>query len=94
MTRTRLFVDRWMALADKQRTFQGLLDLILQEQFMDALSNDLATFIRERKPTRVDQAAEILMHTSHPVKILSQGKRITEIRDTTRARGVPIRPIA
>ncbi|XP_070178993.1 uncharacterized protein [Littorina saxatilis] len=43
----RLF-DRWVALSEITTDVDGLTDLILAEQFLESVSADVATFIRER----------------------------------------------
>jgi hypothetical protein len=41
----RLF-ERWLALSEHDRTLEGIMELIVGEQFLESLSCDLATFIR------------------------------------------------
>ncbi|XP_070183641.1 uncharacterized protein [Littorina saxatilis] len=49
----RLF-DRWVALSDITTDVDGLVNLILGEQFLESVSADLATFIRERGLVKLD----------------------------------------
>jgi len=50
---TRL-LDRWIALSNTEKTVKGLMNLILGEQFLESVSNELATFIREKDLTSFD----------------------------------------
>ena len=46
-----------MAGADK--SFNGVKDLLLQEQFINASQTDLALFLKERKPGNISEMAEL-----------------------------------
>jgi hypothetical protein len=46
-----------MSLSKKPETFEGLRDLMLMKQLLDGLPVELSTFIHEREPDDVDQAA-------------------------------------
>ena len=74
---------RWVELADTAKTFEGLKDLLLREQFINASQSDLALFIKERKPTTIRQMADLAEHFleahdyqfMHNDKFSSQGKK-------------------
>lgn len=50
LARTHDYLDRWVELSKTPKTFDGIVDLILREQFIGACSKDLSLFIRERHP--------------------------------------------
>jgi hypothetical protein len=50
---TRL-LDRWIALSGSERSFKGIMELVLCEQFLESVSHDLATFIREKNLSTLD----------------------------------------
>ena len=49
----------WLELSDTERTFDGLKDLIVKEQFIDSCPKDLAIHLRERAPETLAQIAKI-----------------------------------
>ncbi|XP_071958826.1 uncharacterized protein [Antedon mediterranea] len=53
------YLDRWIDLAEGEKTFQGLKDLLLREQFTDGCGKDLALFLRERQPKTIQAMTEI-----------------------------------
>ena len=53
------YLVRWVELADTAKTFEGLKDLLLREQFINASQSDLALFIKERKPATIRQMADL-----------------------------------
>ena len=44
------YLLQWLELSDTARTFEGLKDLIVKEQFIDSCAKDLAIYLRERAP--------------------------------------------
>ncbi|GFS19309.1 reverse transcriptase [Elysia marginata] len=42
------YLDRWIELSRKEKSYEKLKDLIVREQFMDACPEDLATSLREK----------------------------------------------
>ena len=50
---------RWTDLAKINKNFDGLKDLLLREQFINASSLDLSLFLKERKPKDVATMAEL-----------------------------------
>ena len=46
-------------LSDTERTFDGLKDLIVKEQFIESCPKDLATHLRERTPEILAKIAKI-----------------------------------
>lgn len=53
------YLSSWMDLAKVTQDYDGLRDLILREQFMQASSKNLQVFLKERKVTSVYEMAEI-----------------------------------
>ena len=60
----KTYLERWMKLSETPQTCDGLRDLCMREQFLDASPVDLSTYRRERKsPTlgKVAQSAELFL---------------------------------
>ena len=53
------YLLRWLELSDTKRTFDGLKDLIVKEQFIDSCPKDLAIHLRERAPETLAKIAKI-----------------------------------
>ena len=53
------YLMRWVDLSKSEKTFQGLKDLLLREQFINASPDELALFLKERKPENVNVMAEL-----------------------------------
>ena len=50
---------RWLELSHTERSFEGLKDLIVEEQFIDSCPKELTIHLRERAPETLDQIAKI-----------------------------------
>ena len=50
---------RWLELSNTERSFEGLKDLIVKEQFIDSCPKELAIHLRERAPETLVQIAKI-----------------------------------
>ena len=50
---------QWLELSDTERTFDGLKDLIVKEQFIDSCPKDLVTHLGERAPETLAKIAKI-----------------------------------
>ena len=48
ITRLENYLNKWIELTKIPKTFAGMVQLILTEQFISTCSNDLATFLKER----------------------------------------------
>ena len=48
---------RWVDLAKVEKTYNGIRDLLIREQFINASSKELALFIKERQPKDVNELA-------------------------------------
>ena len=53
---------RWVDLAKADKNYDGVKDLLLREQFINASSRDLALFIKERQPKNVHELAHLAEH--------------------------------
>ena len=53
------YLLRWLELSNTERSFEGLKDLIVKEQFIDSCPRELAIHLRERAPETLVQIAKI-----------------------------------
>ena len=53
------YLMRWIDLSKSEKSFQGLKDLLLREQFISASPDELALCLKERKPDNVTVIAEL-----------------------------------
>ena len=75
----RRFADRWISLSKVEKTYEGLLGLILSEQLLQSVSHDLATFLcekDERSFQNLIKSAESYRH-AHPNKNLARRSEAT-----------------
>ena len=49
------YYDRWIDLSKVDRTFQGLRDLMLCEQFMNCCNKDLLTYLKEKECSKFSE---------------------------------------
>lgn len=47
------YLDRWIELGKVNKTFQGLYDLVLRDQFLSICNKDLILFLKERIPNNI-----------------------------------------
>ena len=59
IVRLERYLLRWLELSHTERSFEGLKDLIIEEQFIDSCPKELAIHLRERAPETLDQIAKI-----------------------------------
>ncbi|CAH3150229.1 unnamed protein product, partial [Porites evermanni] len=52
------YLLRWLELSHTERSFEGLKDLIVKEQFIDSCPKELAIHLRERAPETLVQIAK------------------------------------
>ena len=52
-------MSRWLELSNTERSFEGLKDLIVKEQFIDSSPKESAIHRRERAPETLVQIAKI-----------------------------------
>ena len=75
----RRLADRWISLSKVEKTYEGLLGLILSEQLLQSVSHDLATFLcekDERSFQNLIKSAESYRH-AHPNKTLARRSEAT-----------------
>ena len=48
INRLESYLNKWMASGGVERTFEGLLQMIIMEQFIQTCNVDLSTFLKER----------------------------------------------
>ena len=53
------YLLHWLELSNTERSFEGLKDLIVKEQFIDSCPKELAIHLRESAPERLVQIAKI-----------------------------------
>ena len=53
------YLLRWLELSHTERSFEGLKDLIVKEQFIDSCPKELAIHLRERAPETLAQVSKI-----------------------------------
>ena len=58
IVRLKTYLERWMKLSETPQTYDGLGDLCMREQSLDASPVDLSTYMRERKLPTLDDVAQ------------------------------------
>ena len=73
-TRIVHLCNRWIDLSKTGRTFDGLMDLMLQEQILQSFSKETVVFLRERKFQSVEELVEAgeRYRVAHPGKPLAR----------------------
>lgn len=80
MARLDNYFQRWITLAGVDKTYEGLQDLILREQFVGACHRDLFMFIRERTPKSAgDVVALADLYLDAHGGSLSDGRKINSL---------------
>ncbi|XP_033736589.1 uncharacterized protein LOC117324870 [Pecten maximus] len=71
---------RWLEMAKTPKTFEGVKDLIIRDQFIQACGNELTLFLKERIPATIgemaklaDQFADARGHTANLLKFRPEG---------------------
>ena len=59
IVRLERYLLRWLELSHTERSFEGLKDVIVEEQFIVSCPKELAIHLRERAPETLDQIAKI-----------------------------------
>ncbi|XP_019639073.1 PREDICTED: uncharacterized protein LOC109481038 [Branchiostoma belcheri] len=59
IVRLSSYLNRWIELSGTSKTFEGVCDLIIQEQFLDLCPTDLAIHLRERKPKSLEELGKM-----------------------------------
>ena len=58
IVRLKTYLERWMKLSEIPQTYDGLRDLCIREQFLEASPVDLSTYLLERKLPTLDEVAQ------------------------------------
>ena len=53
------YFNRWFDLATNKKSKEGLIEMVIRDQFMHSISRDMATFVRERKPKDLGTLADL-----------------------------------
>lgn len=53
IARLKRYLERWIEMADVERSFDKLLDLLLREQFTSMCNKSLSIFLKERVPSDI-----------------------------------------
>ena len=80
------YLLRWLELSNTARTFDGLKDLIVKEQFIDSCPKDLAIHLRQRAPETLAMIAKIAdqyleAHGKHLFSSVSRKPTVQPERD-------------
>ncbi|KAL8568227.1 hypothetical protein ACOMHN_027750 [Nucella lapillus] len=59
VAKLQLWLRRWLEMSNRSQNFDELEDLFLMEQLINSVSAELGTFIRERQPKSVQEAADL-----------------------------------
>ena len=52
-------MTRWIAMSNSTKTFEGLFDLILRDQFLHVCNQDLTVFLKQNVPTSIQEMAQL-----------------------------------
>lgn len=72
-TRLESFFDRWVEMGGTPKTYDGVRELIVSEQFLTNCHSALAVFLRERDCTKLSemtQAADHFLEAQHQINLL------------------------
>ena len=53
------YFQRWFEMSKTAKSFEGLFDLMLRDQFLHVCNRDLSLFLKERIPTSVNEMATL-----------------------------------
>ena len=59
ITRLQSYLFRWVELSETSKTFEGLVELFLKEQYLSVCPRDLNLFLRERGNVRLTEMARL-----------------------------------
>lgn len=59
ITRINSYLERWIELAEVEKSYEGLTTLIVREQYLSTCTKDLEVFLRERAVTDLKDLAKI-----------------------------------
>ena len=53
------YMTRWIAMSNSTKTFEGLFDLILRDQFLHVCNQELTVFLKQNVPTSIQEMAQL-----------------------------------
>jgi len=59
ITRLASYLQRWIELANVQQTYEGLITLVIREQYLSVCSPELALFLKERAITDLEELGKL-----------------------------------
>ena len=74
LSRITSYLNRWVQMANSEKSFQKLFDLILMEQIHNSCHKDLVTFLRENNPQTIEALTKLAntYRDAHPNKPLAK----------------------
>ena len=74
IVRLRNYFTQWVKLPDVESSFEGVVELIVKEQFTNSCSKELSVHLMERKPQSLRELAAIAENylTAHDMKLSSR----------------------
>jgi len=83
IARLESYLMRWIDLANVEKEFEGLKNLMVREQYLESCPVQLAIFLRERKTTQLEDLARLAEQFLDAHATRSVGKRqVTETEET------------
>lgn len=55
IARLRRYLERWIEMSSIDRSYKGVLDLLIKEQFLHCVPQDLSIFVKERAPKSLEE---------------------------------------
>ena len=84
IVRLENYLTRWMDLGQVDKTFEGLKDLILREQFLAVSGKSLVMFLKERKLKSVAEMSKI---ADQYIEARGMGESMTKVLQTSVSEG-------
>ena len=60
------YLDRWLELSKVNKTYEGLYDMVLRDQFLSMCSKDLLLFLKERIPKSIQEMSVLADQFKEP----------------------------
>ena len=62
------YLTKWIEMSDCLKTYEGLFDLMMRDQFLHICNKELTLYLKERTPPFLQQIATVLLDFSLSVK--------------------------
>ena len=59
VTRLSSYLDHWVHLSESHKTYEGIIDLLMREQFVQSCNKDMVVFLKEHECKTIDEMAEV-----------------------------------